>query len=118
MYSNPPIHGALLVKTVLEDPALKAQWFGEVRGMAERIISMRALLRRHLEQLGSKRSWAHVAEQNGMFAFSGLSPEQVDELAEKHSIYMTRNGRISMAGVNSRNVARLAAAIYAVTKKE
>jgi len=37
-------------------------------------------------------------------------------LAEKHSIYMTRNGRISMAGVNSKNVGRLADAIHQVTK--
>jgi aspartate/tyrosine/aromatic aminotransferase len=27
IYSNPPLHGALLVTTVLTDPALKAQWF-------------------------------------------------------------------------------------------
>ena len=30
MYSNPPLHGALLVSTVLHDPLLKAQWY-EVR---------------------------------------------------------------------------------------
>jgi len=42
--------------------------------------------------------------------------EMVDTLAERHSIYMTRNGRISMAGVNSKNVGRLADAIHAVTK--
>ena len=29
---------------------------------------------------------------------------------------MTRNGRISMAGVNSHNVRRLAAAMHAVTR--
>lgn len=84
--------------------------------MAERIISMRALLRGNLEQLGSRHDWSHVTSQIGMFAFSGLAPEAVDALAADHSIYMTRNGRISMAGVNSRNVARLAAAIHEVTK--
>ena len=214
MYSNPPLHGALLVKTILQDGALRAQWFNvraaraaargdaggmgsraqrcaprgqapppsprrapaqEVRAMAERIIAMRQLLRANLEQLGSKHSWAHVTDQIGMFAFSGMTPgartrgaprgarggargragahgarrrppppaaeprpppppappppgppsprpprprtaEMVDELAGRHSIYMTRNGRISMAGVNSRNVARLAAAMHEVTK--
>jgi aspartate/tyrosine/aromatic aminotransferase len=29
-----------------------------------------------------------------------MSGEMVDSLAGSHSIYMTRNGRISMAGVN------------------
>lgn len=40
---------------------------------------------------------------------------QVDRLTGEHSIYLTRNGRISMAGVNSRNVDRLAEAIHRVT---
>ncbi len=40
---------------------------------------------------------------------------QVDVLTNQHSIYLTRNGRISMAGVNSKNVARLAEAIHKVT---
>jgi aspartate aminotransferase len=49
-------------------------------------------------------------------AFRGMSGEMVDTLAGSHSIYMTRNGRISMAGVNTKNVARLAEAMHAVTK--
>lgn len=34
IYSNPPLHGALLVNTVLQDPALKSQWFEVRRGIA------------------------------------------------------------------------------------
>jgi hypothetical protein len=49
-------------------------------------------------------------------AAAAVAGEMVDMLAEKHSIYMTRNGRISMAGVNSKNVGRLADAIHQVTK--
>ena len=37
---------------------------------------------------------------------------QVDTLTSRHSIYLTRNGRISMAGVNTKNVARLAEASF------
>lgn len=44
-----------------------------------------------------------------------MTPEQVDKLAAEYSIYMTRNGRISMAGVTSDNVGRLAKAIHEVT---
>ena len=40
---------------------------------------------------------------------------QVDKLAKDYSIYMTRNGRISMAGVNSQNVGPLSEAIHKVT---
>lgn len=83
--------------------------------MADRIIAMRSLLRKNLEQAGSTMDWKHITDQIGMFAFSGMSGEMVDVMADKHHIYMTRNGRISMAGVNTKNVARLAAAMHAVT---
>ena len=41
MYSNPPIHGARLVSTVLNTPELKSEWLDEVKFMADRIITMR-----------------------------------------------------------------------------
>ena len=34
MYSNPPVHGALIVSTILSDPDLKKLWLKEVRVMA------------------------------------------------------------------------------------
>lgn len=46
-----------------------------------------------------------------MFSFTGLSPKQVDNMTNKHNIYMTRDGRISLAGLNSANVEYLAKAI-------
>jgi aspartate aminotransferase len=116
MYSNPPLHGAAIVATILGDPALKRQWYGEVKGMADRIIDMRKRLRAELEASGSTLSWNHVTDQIGMFCFSGMTGEQVDKLRTDHHIYMTRNGRISMAGVTSSTVARLAKAIHEVTK--
>lgn len=116
LYSNPPIHGARLAAEILNDGGLKAQWLDEVKLMADRIISMRALLKKNLEDLGSKRDWSHVTSQIGMFCYTGLTAEQVDTLAKEYSVYLTRDGRISIAGITSSNVARLAEAIYAVTK--
>ena len=37
-----------------------------------------------------------------------------DTLAKTHSVYATKDGRISVAGITSDNVGRLAEAIYAV----
>lgn len=51
-----------------------------------------------------------------MFCFTGLKPEQVERLTKEYSVYMTKDGRISMAGVTSGNVAYLAHGIHAVTK--
>jgi aspartate aminotransferase, mitochondrial len=83
LYSNPPVHGARIASTVLNDEALNKQWLGEVKGMADRIIKMRALLKDNLEKLGSKRDWSHITSQIGMFAFTGLKPEQMDTLAKE-----------------------------------
>ena len=52
MYSNPPIHGARIATTVLTNEELRAQWLVELKGMADRIISMRKQLRGNLEKLG------------------------------------------------------------------
>jgi len=116
IWSSPPIHGARVVQTVLEDPELKAQWYAEVKGMADRIILMRDLLKDNLAKAGSTKNWDHVTDQIGMFCFSGMNTEQVDRLADEHAIFMTKNGRISMAGVTTKNVGRLAACMHDVTK--
>lgn len=51
-----------------------------------------------------------------MFSFTGLTPEQCTALTEKWHVYLVKSGRISMAGVTSKNVERLAEAIRDVTK--
>ncbi|KAJ3405575.1 aspartate transaminase aat1 [Chytriomyces hyalinus] len=117
MYSNPPFSGPRIVKEVLGSPELKAEWHREVKLMADRIISMRFELRNHLEKTyGSQRNWSHITSQIGMFCFTGLTPEQVDRLKNEFSVYLTRDGRISIAGITSGNVKYLAEAIHAVTK--
>lgn len=63
LYSNPPVHGARIASTILNDPAMNKQWLGEVKGMADRIIEMRALLKDNLEKLGSKHDWSHITSQ-------------------------------------------------------
>lgn len=115
LYSNPPVHGARIASTILNDSALNKQWLGEVKGMADRIISMRALLKENLEKLGSKQKWDHITDQIGMFAYTGLNAEQMSKLAEEHSVYATKDGRISVAGITTDNVGRLAESIYKIT---
>ncbi|SPO05301.1 probable aspartate aminotransferase, mitochondrial precursor [Cephalotrichum gorgonifer] len=96
------------------DSQVKILWLGEVKGMADRIITMRALLKENLEKLGSKHDWSHITSQIGMFAYTGLTPEQMESLAKDTSVYATRDGRISVAGITTANVGRLAEAIFKV----
>lgn len=115
MYSNPPIHGARVVSLVLGENALRKQWLGEVKSMADRIIKMRAVLKEHLTKLGSTLNWSHITDQIGMFCYTGLSSEQVQRLTNEFHVYLTKDGRISIAGINEGNVERLAKAIHQVT---
>jgi aspartate aminotransferase len=96
-YSNPPRHGARIVAKILADPEKTNDFVDQCMGMAKRIDGMRHELRQALEGLGSSRSWDHVTRQIGMFAYSGLRKDQVVALREKHHIYCTLDGRISMA---------------------
>lgn len=41
---------------------------------------------------------------------------QVEKLTKDYSIYLTKDGRISMAGVTSKNVEYVAQAMHEVTK--
>lgn len=116
MYSNPPVHGARIVSTILGDPALNAKWRVEVDKMAKRIITMRQLLVDNLKGLGSKKDWSHITNQIGMFAYTGLKPEQVDKMTKDFHVYLTKNGRISIAGITSHNVGHLSKAMHEVTK--
>lgn len=115
MYSNPPLHGARLAAEILNDDVLRANWIKDVQKMSSRIQGVRQQLKDGLKTAGSTKNWNHITQQIGMFCYSGLTPEQVDRLAKDFSIYMTRDGRISMAGVTSKNVKYMADAIHQVT---
>lgn len=77
MYSNPPINGSRIVNEILGDEKLKADWLKEVKGMADRIISVRTKLRDNLKKEGSSRNWQHITDQIGMFCFTGMKPNEV-----------------------------------------
>lgn len=116
MYSNPPLHGARIAETVLTDKALYGQWLKDVKQMADRIISMRKALRDGLAREGSQRDWSHVTDTIGMFCYTGMTSEQVTRMWNEFSVYLTKDGRVSIAGITSKNVDYLAHAIHEVTK--
>lgn len=115
--SNPPLYGARIVSTVLNSDELSAEWQDNLRTMSGRITAMRDALRSKLEQLGTPGTWNHITDQIGMFSFTGLSESQVDKLRSDYQIYMTKNGRISMAGLNSSNIDHVAKAIHKVVQE-
>ena len=114
IYSNPPAHGGTIVTTIMNDAALRAEWEDEVAQIRERIAEMRQLFVDTLKAKGVKQDFSFLTDQYGMFSFSGLNPEQVRTLKEKHSIYIVGSGRINVAGMTKANMDTLCTAIAEV----
>ena len=114
-YSNPPRDGALIVSKVLSDPVLKKNWEDEVAQMRERIHGMRSAfvqsLTAALSAKGVDRDFSFLKEQNGMFSYSSLGPEQASKLKEDHAVYILDSGRICMAALNEGNIDYISSAI-------
>ena len=115
MYSSPPVHGARVVAEVLGDAELRARWTAECKAMADRIGGMRTALREKLAEAGSTRDWSHITDQIGMFCFTGLTTKQVRSMRSVEHVYLTDNGRMSLAGLASKDVPVVAAAVKRAT---
>lgn len=113
-YSNPPTHGAQIVSAVLTTPDLKALWEQELAGMRDRIKAMRALFVQKLKVKAPAQNFGFVAQQNGMFSFSGLSKPQVERMRGEFSVYAVDSGRICVAALNEKNIDAVVEAIAAV----
>lgn len=140
LYSNPPRHGAEVAVLVLSQPALRAAWEvcwmyytymctslqvlvprlninsttstqEELASMCARLQGVRAALLRELQALGTPGDWSHITAQRGMFSYTGLTAQQVALLRSKWHVYMTEDGRISIAALQVGQCAYLARAI-------
>ena len=110
-YSSPPKHGARIAAAILNQPALRQQWLDELVAVCKRMNDMRAALRGAIEKKGVKGDWSHITTQIGMFSFTGLTVKQSEAMVKQHSIYMTKNGRISVCGITTKNVDYIAESI-------
>jgi aromatic-amino-acid transaminase len=93
LWSMPPDHGAAVVRLILADEALRADWRHELDGMRERINAVRQALADAEPQLD------FIARQRGLFAMLPLTPDQISALRNNHAIYMAPSGRINVAGL-------------------
>ncbi|MCC6068207.1 aspartate/tyrosine/aromatic aminotransferase [Ferrovum sp. PN-J185] len=115
-YSNPPAHGAQIVATVLSTPDLRALWEKELGHMRDRIKEMRTLFVSRLKEKLPQQDFSFVADQNGMFSFSGLTKEQVHAMRDNYSVYAVDSGRICVAALNNGNIDAVVNAIVGVLK--
>jgi len=106
-WSMPPDHGGAVIATLMDDPALVADWTLELDTMRDRLLGIRAALAAHGGVLGQ------VDQQRGMFSLLPLSPDIVKRLREEHAVYMAGSGRINVAGLSVETAGRFAAALNA-----
>ncbi|KIW23628.1 uncharacterized protein PV07_11814 [Cladophialophora immunda] len=115
--SSPPIYGAKIASTILNDERLFSEWERDLQTMSGRIIEMRQALQQELKLLRTPGQWDFITNQIGMFTYTGLSRQQVLELRVKWHVYMAETGRISMAGLNTGNVKYFARAVDDVVRR-
>ena len=114
-YSNPPMHGAKLVGYILGDSPLRKKWEGELKEMRQRINALRLELHDYLAVRSKRIDFSYLKQGRGMFAFTGLTKDQVDRLTAEYAIYMPSDGRINVCGLNQSNLDDVVDAIVAVT---
>lgn len=113
-YSMPPLQGQRIVTTILQSDELKEEWVHELNNMRNRIKEMRKTLLSGLQVKCSDSEFQFLCEQTGMFSFSGLNEEQVHRLKHDFGIYMPNNGRVNVAGLNTKNMGYVIDSILSV----
>jgi aromatic-amino-acid transaminase len=105
MWSMPPDHGAAVVRLVLEDSALAAEWRAELDAMRLRIQRVRQAL------AAAHPLLAPLGRQTGMFSLLPIAADVVERLKTDHAIYAVPPGRINVAGLSMDQVELVAAAL-------
>ncbi|MEP2653868.1 MAG: amino acid aminotransferase [Paraglaciecola sp.] len=113
-YSMPPSYGGALVDIILSNEVLKTEWVNEVESMRLRMSSLRQLLLDKLNENGASKDFSFITKQKGMFSFLCITPEQVQAVRDKHSVYFVGSSRVNIAGISKSNVDTLAKALVSV----
>ncbi|KAI7743875.1 hypothetical protein M8C21_030324 [Ambrosia artemisiifolia] len=104
--------GAINLMQLSGNPDFFNEWKEEMEMMAGRIKSVRQKLYNNLSAKDkSGKDWSFVLKQIGMFSFTGLNKAQSDNMTDKWHVYMTKDGRISLAGLSAAKCEYLADAI-------
>jgi aromatic-amino-acid transaminase len=115
-YSNPPTHGGQVAATILNTPELRTLWEKELAAMRVRIKEMRGALVDKLKAKGVQRDFSFIAQQVGMFSYSGLTRDQMVRLRDEFGVYGIESGRICVAALNTKNIDYVAESIAKVVQ--
>ncbi|WP_337270883.1 amino acid aminotransferase [Oryzifoliimicrobium ureilyticus] len=114
LYSMPPDHAAAIVRMILEDDALRADWKSELETMRLRMLNLRSGFADALRRQSNSARFDFVAQHRGMFSRLGLTEEQVERLRNDFAVYMVGDSRFNVAGLKEDRLDDLAKAVVAV----
>ncbi len=106
--SQTPDHGAEVVRVILEDKALRAEWEAELTQMRERMKRLRVKLADAIRRKSNSKDFDFIAEHSGMFSLLGLPQDVVEKLKTEDGVYMINDSRINVAGIPEDRVDQLA----------
>jgi aspartate/tyrosine/aromatic aminotransferase len=106
--SQTPDHGAEVVRVILEDKDLRAEWAAELKEMRERMKRLRVKLAETIRQRSNSKDFDFIAEHSGMFSLLGLPGDVVQKLKLEDAVYMINDSRINVAGIPEDRVGELA----------
>jgi aspartate aminotransferase len=115
-YSQPPDHGAEIIRIILTDASLRAEWETELTEMRNRMIYLREKLSAAIRERSNSTDFDFVSSHRGMFSLLGLTNAAVEKLKQENGVYMTGDSRINVAGLPEAQMAELADAILAVSR--
>jgi aspartate aminotransferase/aromatic-amino-acid transaminase len=114
--SQTPDHGAEVVRLILEDKDLRAEWAAELKDMRERMKRLRVKLAEAIRQRSNSKDFDFIAEHSGMFSLLGLPGEVVAKLKTEDGVYMINDSRINVAGIPEDRVGELADKLLAAIR--
>lgn len=114
-YTMPPDHGAALVRTVLTDDKLTADWKQELAEMQQRLVTLRGALCHEFRTAHKSQQFDFIESHKGMFTVLGFSQEQMATLRDRFGIYGVGDGRINIAGLTEKDIPYVANAIIEVS---
>ncbi len=103
-YSNPPRHGAAIVKLILQAPNLRTMWEKELDGSRLRMQNIRKLFGMKLKEKMPSRQFPYLKEGHGFFCLLGLTDEQSDILRDKFAIYTAPKSRVNLTAITAKNI--------------
>jgi aspartate aminotransferase/aromatic-amino-acid transaminase len=114
--SQPPDHGAEIIRVILEDPELTAEWKAELETMRARMIRLRKKLVEAIRSRSNSTDYDFIGEHRGMFSLLGLPEDVVQKLKLDDGVYMITDSRINVAGIPEDRIGELADALLAATR--